>query len=134
MAKRGRGSNTHGHGQHKRGAGRRGGAGFAGSKDAHWVSTLKGGKLRYGRGRPGKYGHFGKRGFSRGGLSEAPATANLRWVDENFDKVADLSKAGIEKLLGTGKLTKPLKIVVASWSARAEEKVKAAGGELVKPK
>jgi len=131
MAKKGRGSNTHGHGTHKRGAGRRGGHGFAGVKDARWMSTIKGGKLLAGKGDKGKYGHFGKYGFTRGTLSKKPATVNLSWVDLHFKGEADLTERGVEKLLGSGKLTKPLKIKVPKWTKKAEKKVKAAGGELV---
>lgn len=131
MAKKGRGSNTHGHGTHKRGAGRRGGHGFAGVKDARWMSTIKGGKLVAGKGRTGKYGHFGKYGFTRGNLGKSPTTVNLSWVDLHFDKEADLAERGIEKLLGSGRITKPLKVKVSAWTKKAEEKVKAAGGEIV---
>jgi len=131
MAKKGRGSGTHGHGTHKRGAGRRGGAGYAGVKDARWMTTLKGGKLLLGKGRRGKFGHFGKYGFTRGGLSRKPVAVNLSWVDQHFSSEADLSAIGVEKLLGSGRLTKPMKIKVRSWTKRAEDKVKQAGGEIV---
>ena len=43
----------------------------------------------------------------------------------------NLRKLGYGKLLGSGKITLKLKIQVDSYSARAEEKIKAAGGELV---
>jgi len=130
MAKRGIGTNTHGHGTHRRGKGRRGGKGFAGMKSTRWMSTIKGGKLLVGKGDKGKHGHFGKHGFSRGSLSHVPITVNLAWVDLHFDKEANLTELGIQKLLGSGKITKNLTIKVASWSAKAEEKVKAAGGKL----
>jgi large subunit ribosomal protein L15 len=126
MAKRGRGSNTHGHGTHKRGAGRRGGRGKAGTKDARWMSTLKG------KSRHGKYGHLGKRGFTRGRLTRDKSTVNLRWVDSHFDKEADLAAMGIDKLLGSGKITKKLNIKVATWTRKAEAKVEAAGGKISK--
>jgi len=129
MAIRGRGSNTHGKGTHRRGNGRHGGKGLAGVKDARWMSTLKGGKVSQGA-RPGKYGHFGKYGFTRGSLSNKPKTVNLNWVCEHFEKTANLSELGVEKLLGTGKLDKPIKIKVKSWSKKTEEKIKAAGGEI----
>ncbi|MBR9689464.1 MAG: 50S ribosomal protein L15 [Candidatus Altiarchaeota archaeon] len=129
MAKKGRGSNTHGHGTHKRGRGRSGGAGMAGVKDARWMSTIKGGKVPMGA-RQGKFGHFGKIGFTRGSLTKNPDTVNLNWVEQHFDKKADLTEIGIEKLLGTGKISKPLTIKVRSWSKRAEEKLIAAGGKL----
>ncbi len=130
MAKRGIGTNTHGHGTHRRGKGRKGGKGYAGVYKQNWIRTIKGGKLLDGKGSPGKIGHFGKFGFSRGRLSQVPTTVNLSWVDLHFDKVANLTELGIEKLLGSGKLTQPLTIKVSSWSAKAEEKVKAAKGKL----
>lgn len=136
MAKKGRGSNTHGHGKHKRGAGRRGGKGYAGAKDHKWISTIKGGKLVIGRSsKRGKYGHFGKYGFGRGKLKKEIKTVNLQWVDENFNEgdTVNLFELGYEKLLGSGKITKKLKIIVPLWSKKAEEKVREVGGEIVKP-
>ena len=124
MAIRGRGSNTHGKGTHRRGKGRKGGQGGAGSNDSRWMSTLKTSA------RHSKHGHLGKYGFTRGSLSKNPETVNLNWVSEHFDSKVDLTSLGIEKLLGTGRLAKPLKIKVNKWSKRVEEKVKAAGGEI----
>ena len=45
----------------------------------------------------------------------------------------DLSSMGVGKLLGGGVAPKNVEIVVSSWSKRAEEKVKAAGGSIRKP-
>ncbi|MBR9680337.1 MAG: 50S ribosomal protein L15 [Candidatus Altiarchaeota archaeon] len=129
MAIRGRGSNTHGKGTHRRGKGRKGGQGNAGSNDSRWMSTIKGGKVKAGA-RPGKHGHLGKYGFTRGSLTKRPETVNLNWVSEHFDNKVDLTEIGVQKLLGTGRLTKPLKIKVEQWSKKAEEKIKAAGGEI----
>ena len=129
MAKKGRGTNTHGHGTHRRGKGRKGGVGYAGTYKQRWIKTIKGGKPNSPR---GKVGHFGKYGFTRGGLSKDPVVVNLDWLNENVDKEIDLAKMGIDKLLGHGKITKPLKIVVPAWSATAEKKVKAAGGHISK--
>ena len=129
MAKKGRGTNTHGKGSHRRGKGRKGGVGYAGTYKQRWIKTIKGGKANAPR---GKFGHFGKRGFTRGGLSEDAKVVNLCWVEENFDKEANLKELGIDKLLGRGKITKPLKILVPGWSASAERKVKAAGGQISK--
>jgi large subunit ribosomal protein L15 len=130
MTKKGIGTNTHGHGQYRRGKGRRGGKGFAGMKSTRWMSTIKGGKLLVGQGDRGRIGHTGKFGFTRGTLTKVPTTVNLSWVDQHFDKEADLTAAGIEKLLGSGKMTKAIKIKVAAWSKNAEAKVNAAGGKL----
>ncbi len=136
MAKKGRGTRTHGHGKTHRGKGEKGGKGYAGTEDHRWILTIKGGKLLLKlSNKRGKYGHFGKRGFSRGKLRREYTTVNLSWVDRNFAPGAtvNLAEMGIEKLLGAGKLTKPLTIIVERWSKKAEEKVTAAGGKLVKP-
>ena len=127
MAKKGRGSNTHGHGTHRRGKGRKGGKGFAGVYKQRWMSTIKGGKNNK---RKGKFGHFGKVGFARGGLREDKNVVNINWVDQHFDKTGDLTKLGIDKLLGTGKITKPLTIKVSEASETAKKKIEAAGGKL----
>jgi large subunit ribosomal protein L15 len=42
-----------------------------------------------------------------------------------------LTSMGYTKLLGTGKITKPLTITVAACSKTATEKVKKAGGKVV---
>jgi large subunit ribosomal protein L15 len=44
--------------------------------------------------------------------------------------VVDLSKAGIEKLLGTGKIEIPLKVIVSKASEKAIRKIQEAGGEV----
>jgi large subunit ribosomal protein L15 len=43
----------------------------------------------------------------------------------------DLENLGYTKLLGTGKVTKPLTVKVASCSEVASQKVKDAGGEVL---
>jgi large subunit ribosomal protein L15 len=44
----------------------------------------------------------------------------------------DLTKMGVDKLLGSGRISKPVSIKVGEASAKAEEKLKKAGGALVK--
>ncbi len=39
---------------------------------------------------------------------------------------------GVDKLLGSGRISKPIAVKVAEASASAEKKLKAAGGKLVK--
>ncbi|MBR9681369.1 MAG: 50S ribosomal protein L15 [Candidatus Altiarchaeota archaeon] len=139
MVKKGRGTRTHGHGSHKRGGGRRGGRGYAGAKDSKWILTIKGGKTKLKIGsRRGKVGHLGKRGFTRGGLASFHKTINLRWIQEHFQEgeSINLKEHGFEKLLGSGRLTKKLKIIAPLWSSRAEEKITAVGGTITngKPK
>ena len=132
MAKKGRGTRTHGHGTRKRGSGRRGGRGYAGVKDSKWIKTIKGGKVKMGiTKRRGKVGHFGKHGFTRGGLDAKVSTVNVNWL-EGFSEgdTVKLEEHGVDKLLGAGKLTKKLKVIAPKWSARAEQKIKAAGGTI----
>jgi len=53
-------------------------------------------------------------------------------VEEGKEKsVLDLESLGYTKLLGTGKITKPLVVKVASWSKTAAEKIKKAGGQIL---
>jgi large subunit ribosomal protein L15 len=132
-----RGSRTHGRGKKAgRGAGKRGGRGNAGLHKHKFISTVKYDPA-----------HFGRRGFRRPTiLSETkPTTINIGQLEEQLDtflekghakKVGEkievnLDSAGIEKLLGSGKLKKPLKIIVGEASERAISKVEDAGGELV---
>jgi len=53
-------------------------------------------------------------------------------TENQVDKtVVDLAALGYTKLLGTGRVTKPLLIKVASCSKSAAEKVKNAGGQVL---
>jgi large subunit ribosomal protein L15 len=45
----------------------------------------------------------------------------------------DLGKAGYQKLLGSGGISQPLRIIVAKTSERAQEKIGKAGGEIILP-
>jgi large subunit ribosomal protein L15 len=132
-----RGSRTHGRGKKAgRGAGLRGGRGNAGLHKHKWISTVK-------------YDpeHFGRHGFKRPqSVVSSKVTINLSDLEQLLPRLAeeggavekdgrwsvDLDKLGIDKLLGSGKVTKPLVVKVAEASGNAETKLKAAGGELVK--
>ena len=131
-----RGSTTHGWGAMKkhRGAGHRGGRGNAGSgkrgdakKPSYWAIK----------------DYYGKRGFN----SFAPARGamvNVGHICSGADRmvaqglgskkgdtfVFDLGALGIERLLGTGPVALKLDITVESASARAIEKIEAAGGKV----
>jgi len=91
-------------------------------------------------------GYFGKDGFRNptavyveainvGRLSEmALDLISEGKAAESQGKIAvDLEKLGYAKLLGAGSVSKPLVVTVASASRRAEDKIKKAGGEVVKP-
>ena len=119
-----RGRNRY-HGRGKkagRGAGKRGGRGNAGM-NKHRVMT----RIKY------MPKHWGMHGFNRHpSLRNVNTTVNVGQLEEisgDSDSV-DLTEMGIDKLLGSGKITKALSITVSEASARAVEKIEAAGGSL----
>jgi len=132
-----RGSRTHGRGKKAgRGAGLRGGRGNAGLHKHKWISTVK-----Y---HPN---YFGRHGFKRPqSVVSSKVTMNLSQVEEFLPTLerdgfatqkdgkwtVDLDKMGVDKLLGSGRVSTPISVKVSEASAKAEEKLKAAGGELVK--
>lgn len=132
-----RGSHTHGWGSKKkhRGAGNRGGRGMAGSGKR--ADTIKPSlwKERY----------FGKRGFVKKGILRGIMQVNIMNIEENFHKllkdkiiskegdtyIFDISKAGYNKLLGNGKVTRKYRIRAEHASKSVVEKIKKAGGEVI---
>jgi large subunit ribosomal protein L15 len=123
-----RGSKTHGYGSKKkhRGAGSRGGRGYAGSKK-HKKTWIR------------KYepGHIGKRGFKslrQRGLKKAVRTVNVSELERLAEgkKEIDLGKQGYDKVLGSGQLRKPLIVKAAQFSKRAGEKIKKVKGKAIK--
>ncbi len=123
-----RGSRTCGFGrigQHRK-SGMSGGKGRAGIHKHKWVQ----GQPRY----------VGKHGFrcptSVGELN----TINVGELDEMAKRLSageggvleiDLESMGFDKLLGSGKITTPVRVKVGSCSKLAEEKVREAGGEVL---
>lgn len=131
-----RGSRTHGYGSHKkhRGGGSRGGRGKAGMHKHKWTYTVK-----Y------EPEHFGKRGFSRPKeVVRKLKGINLKDLDklverllgekvleeENGKVKINILKFGYEKVLGSGKITKPLIVEAKAFSERARKKIEEAGGEV----
>ncbi len=135
-----RGSRTHGwgiQGQHRR-SGRKGGRGKAGRKSGKhkwsWV-------LRYWPDYFGKHGfHPVPKGVIRAinvgeldELAEKLVAKGLAIKSEKGIEI-DLTKLGINKLLGSGRVMKPLIIKgVENISETAKEKIAAAGGSIVEP-
>ena len=80
--------------------------------------------------------YFGKSGFhSPQALHKVEKIINLQKLDQmETGSEVNLTELGYTKLLGTGKITKPLIIQIASYSKSAEEKVTAAGGKIISPK
>ena len=131
-----RGSRTHGRGKKAgRGAGLHGGRGNAGLHKHKYITLVK-------------YmpDHFGHHGFKRPQSVVAQnTTINLSELETNLESlkkdgfaemksgktVIDLRKAGIDKLLGSGRITIPVEVIVDSASARAKEKLAEAGGKIL---
>ena len=129
------GSRTRGRGHKKgRGAGLRGGRGNAGCHKTKRIMYERVGRI------------WGAHGFKRPQtVVMANNAINLKvieesaaeWVDQgNASKKGkvvsiDLKKMGYDKLLGTGVPSQAYKITISAASARAVEKVEAAGGEIV---
>jgi|TARA_B110000263_G_scaffold162674_1_gene141560 large subunit ribosomal protein L15 len=117
-----RGSRYHGRGKKAgRGAGKRGGRGNAGI-NKHRVMT----RIKY------MPGHWGMHGFNRDpSLRVVNVSINLQEVEEMADgKSINLSELGFDKLLGKGRITKSLNIIVNEASSLAVKKVEAAGGSV----
>jgi large subunit ribosomal protein L15 len=78
---------------------------------------------------------FGKYGFKRNVRKKEINVINVRQIEvlEKDGKV-DLTKQGFHKLLGTGKVTKKIKVNVESATKKAIYKIKKAGGEVIMPK
>ena len=115
-------SRYHGRGKKAgRGAGLRGGRGNAGI-NKHRLMT----RLKY------MPGHWGMHGFNRHPkLRKVNVSINLMQVSQMAEGDSiDLTEMGYDKLLGSGRIDRGLNISVASASARAIEKVEAAGGSV----
>jgi large subunit ribosomal protein L15 len=86
--------------------------------------------------------YFGKKGFtSPKSLKKQVNVINIGMLDRIAEKssaetekdksVIDLEGLGYTRLLGTGRITKPVVVKVASCSKTAAEKIKKAGGQIL---
>jgi len=90
--------------------------------------------------------YFGKKGFtSPRSLKQKINVINVGELDELVDKLEegkklekregkaflDLDKFGYQKLLATGKITKPVLVKVAAHSENAAKKIEDAGGQIL---
>ncbi len=132
-----RGSRTHGRGKkHGRGNGGHGGTGNAGLHKHKFKFLVK-------------YmpDHFGRHGFTRHAqMSETkaidledlarrlPQLESEGHAKRTGDGIAvDLTAAGVDKLLGSGRLALALRITVSAASEQARAKVQEAGGQVLLP-
>lgn len=121
-----RGRRTY-HGCHRkaRGAGSRGGRGQAGLHKHKWSYVVK-----Y------EPDHFGKKGFKRPPeVMEEIRAVNLRELDriakeKNLSKI-NVLEFGYKKVLGKGRLSKPLEVSAKFFSKNAIKKLEEAGGKAI---
>ncbi len=131
-----RGSRTCGGGTHKnrRGGGSRGGRGNAGTCKHHFVRAMQRGLS------------FGKHGFKRpSSIVKDRTIVNIGEIDEAIEQLVadgfaekkgsafhiDIANIGIEKVLGNGKVTKPLFITAQGFSSVAKQKIEDAKGQAI---
>ena len=128
-------SRTRGRGHKKgRGAGLRGGRGNAGCHKTKRIMYERVGRV------------WGAHGFKRPqSVVKANNSINLKAIEENSEawiaegiatkkgKVVsvDLGEMGYDKLLGNGSTNQSYKITISAASAKAVEKIEAAGGEVL---
>ena len=129
-----RGRRTY-HGAHRnwRGGGNRGGRGNAGGHKHKWSYVVKYDKDRY-----------GQHGFlkPKGTINTINLSALENMLDYFVEKKfatkegsvtkVDLKKAGYQKVLGNGKITKAVEVQAAMFSKSAEKKIAESGGKAVK--
>ena len=122
-----RGSHTHGYGSKKRhrGSGGRGGKGYAGSFGHN--------KVKYMLQEPE---HYEKRRFKslrEKQIVPTPVAISLRDVEKLAagKKEINLTELGYDRVLSSGKLTKPLTITAKYFTAKAKTKIEKVGGKAI---
>ncbi|MEM0118614.1 MAG: uL15 family ribosomal protein [Conexivisphaerales archaeon] len=122
-----RGSRTVGWGQvgQHRKHGAKGGYGRAGRHKHKWSWVVK-----Y------QPDYFGSHGFYNPTVRKVERWVNVGQLEELAGKYAkdnllDLHALGIDKLLGSGEITAPITVKVASFSSLAKSKVEKAGGKVI---
>ncbi len=117
---------THGRGKKAgRGSGLRGGRGNAGMLKHRYMYMTK-----------NMPDHFGRHGFKRHkSLTKQETIINVGRLEERYPgkKEINLTKEGVDKLLGGGTVKNKLKITVNKASQKAVEKIKEQGGDIITP-
>ena len=127
-----RGSRNHGWGQvgQHRASGHKGGLGQSGMLKHHFSSMLKD--------DPDHFGHSSNNPPTRNIIKKWASVRDLDDLylksgkQENGKKTLDLKALGIDKLLGGGQVKNAYSIKIDQFTSKAEDKVKTAGGELLK--
>ncbi len=114
---------THGYGQigQHRHSGKQGGHGNAGLHKHKWSWLVI-----------NDPDHFGRDPFRPPGHIKPSRWINVGDLDQlaNGVKFLDLSGLGVEKLLGSGKVSGAYEVKVASLTKKAQAKIEAAGGKI----
>ncbi len=135
-----RGSRTCGGGcsKKRRGAGHRGGRGNAGSGKEK--------KQKYTWFQIHEPNHLGKYGFQRADFLRSDQSGiNVSAIDQYIDDfiaigcatyeddalVLDVASLGVKKVLGSGRISKPVIVKASLFSAKAKEKIEEAGGQAI---
>ena len=105
--------------KNKRGSGCRGGVGNAGLHKHKWSWVTTNDPKRYGR-----------EGLKKHKLQRP--VLQLYEINSLAEKEGKTDIAFKGKILATGRIIHPVNVRAVSWSARAEEKIKAAGGNISK--
>ncbi|HON81626.1 MAG TPA: uL15m family ribosomal protein [Methanoregulaceae archaeon] len=128
-----RGSRTCGGGTHKnrRGAGNRGGRGRAGHRDHRFSHYLLSGEIH--NGKCGFYNQT-RRDPSTISIGELDSMALLLLADGKATREGDAiqinaDQIGIDKILGSGKVTLKMNVTAKSFSAQAKSKIEEMGGQ-----
>lgn len=130
------GSRTCGHGSHKknRAGGGRGGVGKAGTSKGKWTYITAYDKSYFGR----------PKGFTLP-MQKSYAAINVGELDEMTEKLLktgmakkksgkieiDVAKLDFEKVLGRGRVTRPLRVKAAVFTESAKKKLAEANGEAI---
>lgn len=119
-------------GQHRKG-GMRGGKGEAGGRKHLWIQTVKYNPDRFKSVgfKPPSALKPGPKAINVGELEDIALRAHGAELLKAGAEILDLTELGYGKLLGRGKIRIPLRLRVSDYTARAVEKVEAAGGEIV---
>lgn len=122
-----RGSRTHGWGQvgQHRKSGRKGGRGKAGLHKHKWSWTVKYAPDHFSKDplKP-KKGSKPRKWINLSKLEELAQTRNLQEIN--------LTELGYDKLLGSGEIKTPIKVMVKAYTKQAKSKIEAVGGQLIK--
>lgn len=120
-----RGSKSCGYGISKkhRGKGSHGGKGFGGAKKHRM--------LKFKMECPEHYDHRVLKKLEIARIINVGELGEFKGPEVKGTRTINLTEMGYDKLLGSGEIKEKLKVIVPSWSVSAEEKIKAAGGEVV---